>query len=68
MVTYENQCRSCAHEIGCIGDYCQYRHVPILICDVCHEEVDKLYEWDCDNDHRCLDCMHEVAGIREVKV
>ena len=67
MVTYESQCVGCPAEMGCIGDYCQYKHVPVLTCDECNEEVEELYEWDCDNDQRCLDCMLEVAGIRKVK-
>ena len=67
MIKYESQCRGCPHEMGCIGDYCQYKNVPVLICDVCHEEVDELFEWDCDNDHRCRECMDEIAGIRKVE-
>ena len=68
MIKYESECVGCHSEIGCIGDYCQYKHVPHLYCDVCHEEVDELYEIDFDNDQRCLSCLLEVVGARKVKV
>lgn len=68
MVVYEDQCIGCPKEMGCLGDSCPNRNVPVLICDVCGEEVDELYEWDIDNDKRCRECMDEVAGIRKVEV
>ena len=43
MITYENQCVGCPPEIGCIGDSCKYKHVPILICDQCKDEAERLY-------------------------
>ena len=68
MVKYESECVGCPDSMGCIGDYCSYRHVPVLTCDNCHEEVDELYEIDFDNDQRCLSCLLEVVGARKVKV
>lgn len=68
MVKYESECVGCPNEIGCIGDYCQYKHVPVLICDECGQEVDELYEVDFDNDQRCLSCLLDVTGAKKVKI
>lgn len=68
MVTYENLCVSCPSNMGCIGDACMYRNVPVLTCDECGSEVDELYEVDFDNDQRCLDCLLEVVGAKKVEL
>lgn len=51
--------------MGCIGDYCQYKNVPVFICDKCEEEVDELYE--LDGDHYCLKCLLDCIGARKVE-
>ena len=68
MVIRESHCVGCPKEMGCLGDACPNMNVPVLICDVCKEEVDELYEWDFDDDKRCRECMDEVAGIRKVEI
>ena len=68
MVKYVNECVECPHERGCIGDYCSYRNIRVLSCDVCHKEVDELFVWDFDNDERCWSCYLEVTGGRKLEV
>lgn len=54
MVRYENDCVGCPPEMGCIGDTCQYRNVPIFMCDQCGEDGD-IYEYE--GQHYCADCL-----------
>jgi hypothetical protein len=58
LITYENHCVSCATEsYPCIGNSCPNRHVKVLTCDCCGEEVDKLYRSDYLGDvDYCADC------------
>jgi hypothetical protein len=59
MITYENRCVGCATEsYPCIGDRCKNRHVRVLTCDCCGEEVDKLYRYNyADGVEYCADCI-----------
>lgn len=54
---WRNNCCSCATEsYPCIGDACQYRHVPYLICDDCGTDYeDRLYI--LDGQEVCADCV-----------
>lgn len=43
MIIYENHCVGCPPEMGCMGSACKLMNVPVLICDECGEEYEKLY-------------------------
>ena len=51
MIKYENQCYSCGQP--CIN--CGLKHVPVLICDECGQEVERLFK--VDYDHVCAECI-----------
>ena len=54
---FRNDCCGCSTEsYPCIGDACQYRHVPYLICDECGSDYeDKLYI--LDGEELCDTCV-----------
>lgn len=59
MKRVENECMGCATEsYPCIGDTCQYRHVPHYYCDNCGDEVerDELFKWNGQD--YCIECIH----------
>lgn len=49
MIKYENQCVDCPKEMGCLGNSCRYRNVPVYYCDTCGDEAD----YEIDGDHYC---------------
>lgn len=53
MIKYENQCYSCGQP--CIN--CELKRVPVLICDYCGQEVERLFK--VDYDHVCAECILE---------
>ena len=55
MIRFEDQCVGCPTEMGCLGSACPYIHVPILICDECHDYVDDLYWFE--GEQICEDCL-----------
>ena len=59
MVRYEDQCRGCPPEMGCRGNLCQYKNVPIWICDKCGEEEVDLYEYD--GQELCEECLLQAV-------
>lgn len=65
MITYENECCGCAVPgYPCIGSACPNRNVPHMYCDMCGEEVEKLYKYD--GEEICEDCLlsnFESIGI-----
>jgi hypothetical protein len=66
LVAYENQCCDCATEsYPCIGNNCSMRHVRVLICDECKDEVDRLYVNPITNEQVCLDCL--LKDIETIK-
>lgn len=62
---YENQCCNCSvPAYPCIGNSCQNRHVKILECDKCHDEVDKLYIFD--GMELCEECLLKEFEVIEL--
>ena len=58
---WRNDCVSCG--LPCLGDACQYRHVPYLICDDCESEYeDKLYI--LYGQELCSDCIESSLPQR----
>ena len=62
MIKYEDQCCGCAVPgYPCLGSSCSYRHVPVIYCDVCgnemYDDVDGEDRCDVDRDyHVCKEC------------
>lgn len=64
-VRYEDQCCNCSVPgYPCIGNSCPNRHVKILECDKCHDEVDKLYIFD--GMELCEDCLLKEFEVIEL--
>lgn len=59
MIKYENHCYSCGQP--CIN--CGLKHVPVLICDECGQEVERLFK--ADNVQICVECI--LAQYEEVE-
>ena len=59
MIEFINECVGCPPEIGCMGDSCPNRHVPVLVCDECKNEPDELYLYDVDGKQLCEECLKE---------
>ena len=57
MKEWRNNCMGCSTEsYPCLGDACQYRHVPYLICDECGDDnCEELYV--VDEEELCEDCF-----------
>ena len=52
----EDLCVGCPPEIGCFGNACPYKNVPVYYCDECGDQA-PLYIWD--NLELCLDCIEK---------
>lgn len=64
MVTYENECCSCAVPgYPCLGNSCPNRHVKHYYCDECKDDVEKLYRFD--GEELCLDCIEKRLEVVE---
>lgn len=67
MIKYENECVGCPPEMGCMGDSCPYRNVPVYYCDECGEEIvdnpgyAEYYTTD-GADHLCKDCYEKAMN------
>ena len=55
MITYENQCVGCPPD-RCAPEVCKRRHVPVLICDDCGDEVNMLW-YGNDGGQYCKYCI-----------
>ena len=74
-VKYRNECVGCPPGMGCMGDACPYKNVPVYYCDECGEEIVEhppyrdYYTTD-DGDHLCKHCfnkaMIDAGNIEEV--
>lgn len=60
MIRYEDECVGCPPHMGCIGNSCQYMHVPHYFCDVCECETDPDNLYDVNGDMVCSDCLPDV--------
>ena len=65
MTEYEDCCVGCPKEMGCLGDSCPNKNVPVLICDICGCEVDEL--WEHDGKEYCFECLQEELDFRKVE-
>ena len=57
MVEYEDRCVGCPPEIGCLGEGCPNRNVPVYYCDECGAKT-QLYEYD--GQELCIKCIKEL--------
>lgn len=66
MIKYENECVGCPPEMGCMGNACPYRNVPVYYCDECGEEIgyEDVYTTDGAN-HLCKNCYENITGCSE---
>lgn len=64
MVKYENECVGCATETyPCIGKTCPKRSVRHLYCDLCGDDVEKLYI--LNGEELCIDCV--IDSLEEIE-
>lgn len=57
MIKFEDECVGC--DLPCLGNVCNYKHVPHLYCDDCGSDVDILYT--DNNSQLCVDCYLAIA-------
>lgn len=55
MLRIENHCVDCG--IHCLGSICPNRKVEVHYCDKCGEELEEIYEVECEE--LCEDCLKE---------
>lgn len=53
---YIDECVDCPREIGCMGDACPYKNVPVVYCDQCGYEK---AEYHIDGEDFCEECAEE---------
>lgn len=60
MCKLKDECIGCPPELGCAGNACKYKNVPVYFCDLCGAEIeDDVYE-DDDGHDLCEDCLKEM--------
>lgn len=61
MIKYRDECVGCPPERGCLGSSCPNRNIPVVICDICGEELWHTDdEWEKDGDyHVCNKCKEK---------
>lgn len=58
MIKYEDSCVDCG--LPCLGESCSHKHVPLMFCDKCKQEVDRLFYSPISIDAQlCEDCVLE---------
>lgn len=58
-VRYEDTCVGCPSNMGCIGNACPNKNVPIYVCDHCYEDIDgDIYE--VDGEDLCEGCLKRM--------
>lgn len=68
MIRYEDHCCDCAVPgYPCLGDSCSLRHVPVLYCDMCGEEIweDSRRNYDKDY-HVCTSCVPDDEDYEDI--
>lgn len=55
MIEYEDMCVGCPPEIGCLGDACPNKNVPVPYCDECNTYADYIVE----GKYYCEHCLRE---------
>lgn len=64
MITYEDECCSCATEsYPCIGSSFPNRNVKHLYCDKCKDDTDKLYR--ANGYELCEECLKKEFEVIE---
>jgi hypothetical protein len=58
MITQKSGCIECG--MPCLYQACRHYKVDVYICDMCGEEVDKLYNYD--DKQACADCILKDLG------
>lgn len=66
MINYENHCVYCPKELGCLGNACPNRNVPVKVCDKCKNEVGTLYDYD--GEQLCKDCVPDKETAVEIEI
>lgn len=56
MIEYVSDCVDCGKP--CLGEGCSHYKVTILVCDHCHDEVDRL--WIVDDEQVCEHCLKNM--------
>ena len=56
MIRIEDHCVGCPREIGCYGDSCSMRNVPVEYCDVCGSQAAYRY----NGDDLCEPCLRDL--------
>ena len=64
MIKYENECVGCPTELGCMGNACPNRDVPLLCCDKCGDDVERLYEYN--GEELCVECLLDKFNVIEL--
>lgn len=60
MIRYENQCVGCPPEMGCMGEGCPKRNVPVPYCDECDNELDPNEIYEVDGQMLCEECLKRM--------
>lgn len=55
MITYEDHCVGCPPELGCLGESCPHKNVPVSYCDLCGDYAD----YRVDEKDYCEQCLRE---------
>ena len=56
MLKYVDDCVSCPPELGCLGNSCPKKNIPVYYCDICEEE---MADYHVDGQDICEDCLNE---------
>lgn len=57
MILHEDMCVGCPPEIGCLGETCPYKNVPVPYCDECGD----IAIYNLDGKDLCEDCFGEFV-------
>lgn len=56
MLKHVDDCVSCPPELGCLGNGCPKRNIPVYYCDICEEEI---ADYHADGQDICEYCLKE---------
>jgi len=66
LITYSNECCSCAVPgYPCLGDQCYLRNYPHYICDCCGDEVEPGQLFWFEGQQLCIDCVINELEVVE---
>jgi len=56
MIRLEDDCVGCPTEMGCLGNCCPYKNVPVFVCDNCEsEDEEELFVYN--GQQLCFKCL-----------